>query len=125
MCQNCLFLRKEQHCKFMKKKIILAFACAVTILAISVGAYWYYHPTHFSYNDRFIIGSTSDDIIERYGEFSKEWLNDNGEINRAAYLIRDNTSDVIMNDDGSLWYEINFEGGVAVEVRLQEGWYGG
>lgn len=40
-------------------------------------------------------------------------------------MIRENTPELIMSYDNSLWYEIYFENGVAVKVNLLEGWYGG
>lgn len=109
----------------MKKKIIISSICAVVVLALSIGIYWYDHPTHYKFNDRFIVGNTEEKIIEKYGEFSKERRNDDGEIQYATYMVRDNTPDLIMSYDNSLWYEIYFENGIAVQVRLQEGWYGG
>ena len=94
-------------------------------LALSIGIYWYYHPTHYKFNDRFIIGSTAGEIIEKYGEFSKEYRNDDGEIRYGTYMIRDDTPELIMGYDNSLWYEIYFENEIATKVRLQEGRYGG
>lgn len=109
----------------IKKKIIIASVCAVVVLALSIGTYWYYHPTHYKFNDRFILDSTEDQIVEKYGEFSKVHRNDDGEITYGTYMIRGNTPELIMGYDNSLWYEIYFENGIAVKVRLQEGWYGG
>ena len=40
-------------------------------------------------------------------------------------MIRDNTPEWIMSYDYSLWYEIYFENGVAVEVKLRKGYIGG
>ena len=78
------------------------------------------------FNDRFIIGSTAEEITDKYGEFSKKWVNEKtGELDVGFYMIRENTPELIMGYDNSLWYEIYFEDGVAVKVRLQEGWYGG
>ena len=87
--------------------------------------FWYYHPTHYRYNDRFIIGATEEKIAEKYGEFSRVFRNEEGAICRGIYMVRDNTPELIMSYDNSLWYEIYFENGIAVSVRLQEGWYGG
>ena len=85
----------------------------------------YYHPTHFAYNDRFIIGNTQEKIIEKYGEFYSTQKNSDGEITCGIYKIRDNTPELIMSYDDSLWYEIYFENGKAVEVKLREGYIGG
>ena len=38
---------------------------------VAVSVFFYYHPTHFRYNDRFIIGSTITEIVERYGDFDR------------------------------------------------------
>ena len=109
----------------MKKKILISAICAVVILALSIGIFWYYHPTYYKYNDRFIIGNTDEKIIEKYGEFSVVYHNEENEITCGIYKIRDNTPELIMSYDDSLWYEIHFKNGIAVKVRLQEGWYGG
>ena len=108
----------------MKKKIMIIFASCVLIV-LSICAFKYYHPTHFAYNDRFIIGNTQDNIVEKYGEFYGIHTNDDGEISCGTYMIRDNTPDLIMSYDESLWYEIYFENGVAVKVTLREGYIGG
>lgn len=93
---------------------------------LSIGIYWYIHPTHYNFNDRFIIGNSAEKITDKYGEFSKEFLDDETEkLTRAFYLIRDNNPELIMSYDNSLWYEIYFENGIAVKVNLREGWYGG
>ena len=109
----------------MKKKMLVASLCAVVILAVAIGIFWYYHPTHVNFNDRFILGNTEENIVERYGAFASIRRNEAGEITRGVYMIRDNTPEMIMGYDNSLWYEIYFKNGVAVSVRLQEGWYGG
>ncbi len=109
----------------MKKKILITSICAIIVLALSIGIFWYYHPTYYKYNDRFIIGNTAEEIIEEYGEFSVVRRNEVGDMFCGVYKIRDNTPELIMSYDNSLWYEIYFEDGIAVSVRLQEGWYGG
>ncbi len=109
----------------MKKKILIISVCLLLILSLSVGVYWHYHPTHFLYNDRFILGNTKENIVERYGEFSKTWENENGKTVYGNYMIRDNTPEMVMSYDNSLWYEIYFENEIAVKIKLQEGWYGG
>ena len=109
----------------MKKKIIIILAIVILIIATFVGIFKYYHPTHFAYNDRFIIGNTQENIEEKYGEFYGTQKNDNDEITCGIYMIRDNTPEWIMSYDNSLWYEIYFEDGVAVKVKLREGYIGG
>ena len=107
------------------KKILITSACSIIALAISVGVFWYCHPTHYKYNDRLIIGNTSEKITERYGEFYYVSYNEAGDIYCATYMIRDNTPEMIMSYDDSLWYEIYFLNGIAVRVSLREGYPGG
>ena len=109
----------------MKKKMILDATCVFMVLALTVGVYWYFHPTHYKFNDRAILGSTEGEILAKYDAFSKEARDADGNIQYAAYQLRENTPELIMSYDNSLWYEIYFENGVAVKVRLQKGWYGG
>ena len=109
----------------MKRKIIFSSACAIFIFALLIGIFWYYHPTHCKFNDRFIIGNTAEEIIERYGAFSNSHSNEKGEITYGTYMIRDNTPELIMSYDNSLWFEIYFDDGIAVNVRLQKGRHGG
>ena len=109
----------------MKKKIIIISAIVILIIATFVGVFKYYHPTHFAYNDRFIIGNTQEKIEERYGKFNGTRTNNDGVITWGVYMIRDNTPELIMGYDDSLWYEIYFEDGVAVRVELREGYIGG
>ena len=109
----------------MKKKIIIILVSVVLIVVAFICVFKYYHPTHFLYNDIFIIGNTQEKIIEKYGEFDGTSTNNNGEITYGVYMIRDNTPELIMSYDNSLWYEIYFEEGKAVKVYLREGYRGG
>jgi len=63
----------------MKKKIIFILASCILIVVAFICVFKYYHPTHFLYNDRFIIGNTQEKIIEKYGEFNGTRTNNNGE----------------------------------------------
>lgn len=109
----------------MKKKLLIISASLLLIFAIGIGVYVHYHPTYFFYNDSFILGNTPENIIGRYGEFTIARKNASGEIVYGAYMIRDNTPELIMSYDNSLWYEVYFGNGTAYEVRLQEGRRGG
>ena len=109
----------------MKKKIIFILASCILIVVAFICVFKYYHPTHFLYNDRFIIGNTQEKIIEKYGEFNGTRTNNNGETTYGVYMIRDNTPELIMGYDDSLWYEIYFEDGIAVKVELRKGYIGG
>ena len=109
----------------MKKKIFISSLCAVIVFVLLLGAFRYYHPTHHKFNDRFVIGSTEEKIVDKYGVFSNSHHNEAGEITYGTYMIRDNTPELIMSYDDSLWYEIYFCDGVAVEVKLRKGYLGG
>ena len=103
----------------MKKKILIDAAGLILIIAFFGGMFWYYHPTHYQFNDRFIIGRTKQDIIEKYAEPYSS-----GE-SSMTYKIRDNTPEWVMSYDDSLWYEIYFHDGIAEYVKLREGYLGG
>ena len=108
----------------MKKRIILLLS-AVLIVVAFICVFQYYHPTHFAYNDRFIIGNTKAAIEEKYGVFHSIHENDNGELICGIYMVRDNTPELIMGYDNSLWYEIYFQNEIAVDVQLRKGYIGG
>lgn len=109
----------------MKGKRNIVGILIVLIFAISLCAFRYYHPTHFMYNDRFVIGNTQENIIERYGNFYGMCQDKDGEISCGIYMIHDNTPEMMMSYDDSLWYEIYFENDIAVEVKLRKGHIGG
>ncbi len=103
-----------------KKKLLLSISIFATlILSVCVGVFRYYHPTHYKFNDRFVIGSTSDEIIKEYGEpySSNEYA--------ITYMIHDNTPEIIMSYDNSLWYIITLDNRVATKVSLRKGYLGG
>ena len=108
----------------MKKKIIFG-ALAAVMLAAGFGIWRWSHPTHFRYNDRFVLGSTEAEITARYGDFHRRGTGPDGSICLGVYMIRDNTPELIMSYDDSLWYEITFENGRAVDIWLQKGVRGG
>ena len=108
----------------MKQKWALLLGAAA-ILLVAVCAFCYCHPTHYSYNDRFVIGSTKENIVDRYGAFYEEEMDQSGALYRAVYQIRDNTPELIMGYDDSLWYEVYFENEIAVRVELRRGYIGG
>ena len=109
----------------MKKKMMVILGSFVLAVVAFICVFKYYHPTHFVYNDRFIIGNTQERIVEKYGDFYGTDKNIDGEIICGIYKIRDNTPELIMSYDNSLWYEIYFENGVAVKVKLRVGYIGG
>jgi hypothetical protein len=52
----------------------------VAVLIAAVCVFSFIYPTHYPYNDRFVLGSTRDEIIAKYGEFWLEELNSQGEL---------------------------------------------
>jgi hypothetical protein len=111
--------------QYMKKKLLIVLAAIVLVIGTSISVFKYYHPTYHTYNDRFVIGSTPEQIVERYGEFHNVWYDTMGNVSGATYMIHDNTPELIMGYDDSLWYDIDFDDGIAVSVKLREGWIGG
>ncbi len=107
------------------KRIIAVALSLFCLLLVCGGIFRYLHPTHFAYNDRFILGNVKEAIVNRYGEFSREYTSESNTLVKAEYQIRDNTPELIMSYDNSLWYEIYFQDGVAVKVALREGYIGG
>ena len=109
----------------MKKKILSFSVGGAAVLVLLGGVYWYHHPTHYKYNDRFIVGNTEENITERYGAFSKTAMDESGETVFGAYMVKDDSAELVMSYDDSIWYEICFEDGIAVTVELQKGQRGG
>lgn len=98
----------------------------MTILLLTlIAIYWYNHPTCYLYEDRWIIGKTADEIIERYGEFdSNTPLLTNGY--RGGYLVRRDSTDWWGDHIYPMFYHIYFdENGIAYKVSLKEMGIGG
>ncbi len=101
------------------KKSIAVIAVIFVLVVASIGIFWWYHPTHASFNDRFVLGNTRDNIIDRYGQPYSTTATS------LTYKVKDNTPELFMSYDNSLWYVVTFESGVAIDVHLQEGTPGG
>ena len=113
--------------KSTKKQIITLFsviASALLIVVTAVSLFKYNYPTHYPYKDREIIGCTPEEIEAKYGEFWALYRNEENVPTAAEYMIREDYTDYLGNDD-SLSYYIVFKDGVAVRVRLQKGRPGG
>lgn len=106
--------------KFRLGAIITSLIC-FTIMSF----FWYFHPTHYKYNDRFIVGRSAKQIVERYGEFDKVFYSDEGtEISAAGYV----TEPAKVGFLGTSWpkyYMIRFSEGIAVSVEIESGGWGG
>lgn len=112
----------------MKKKthLLAILLSAVTLIAVSVCMYHHNHPTHYRFNDSFIIGSTLEDITEKYGDFDRRMGDVNDERFSVYYMIHADTPELIFDGrDNSRWYGIHFEDGIAAKVYVMDGWYGG
>ena len=109
----------------MRKIGVWLAAGTVAAGILLAGLWWYVHPTHYKYNDRFILGSTEQEIVARYGNFYRRSNGVNGELGAGEYLIREDTPEWIMGKDNSLWFVIHFRDGVAVETEVREGTPGG
>ncbi len=102
----------------MKKSIAIT-AVLLVLTVASIGIFWWYHPTHAAFNDRFVLGNTMDNIIGRYGQPYSTTATS------LTYKVKDNTPELFMSRDDSLWYVVTFEDGIATDVSLREGTPGG
>lgn len=93
------------------------------VLVLSIGAYWYFHPTHYKFNDRFIIGNTKKNIIEKYGEFAYGEYDESGVYLHAEYLASHYNQPTYLYGLNRKWYVIEFENDVAMKVEIREGAY--
>ncbi len=54
-----------------RKKAVITVATIVSLLACFAVAFKCTHPTHYLYNDAWIIGKTAEQIQQRYGEYDE------------------------------------------------------
>ena len=76
-------LSQDERKKWKKRLMI---ALVVTILLGGL-AFWACHPTHYRYNDRFILGNTMQAVKNRYGEFDEVVQDTHGRVIRGAYYL--------------------------------------
>ncbi len=107
------------------KKLFVVILSIILVFAVCGGAFWYYHPTHYKFNDRFIIGNTKEKIIEKYGKPYRENSGITENVFLLEYKIKGNTSEIVMGYDDSLWYVIVFKDNKAEKVYLRKGNIGG
>lgn len=103
----------------MKKTRLKYVTICIGILIVFVvisGIYcWYTHPTHYRYNDYYVIGNDVEHIQKRYGEFDCiRYSNEDGQVYYADYLVKD--TDRWGNPP--LYYAIEFRDGKAVSVTI-------
>lgn len=97
------------------KNLILVFSLTIAfaLIIIIIGIYVYFHPTHYKYNDRFVIGNTYEEIQDRYGVFSHVlYYYGNGKLSTGAYYVGERY-------DLPEFYIIEFdEDGIAYKVEV-------
>ena len=116
------YIRKSNKKQIITLLSVIASALLIVVTAVSLFKYNY--PTHYPYKDREIIGCTPEEIEAKYGEFWALYRNEENVPTAAEYMIREDYTDYLGNDD-SLSYYIVFKDGVAFKVRLQKGRPGG
>lgn len=117
-----LFLRKRRKKMFAVFSGILAVIIAAVIC---VQIFFYYHPTHYKFNDRFILGNTRENIEEKYGKL--ELYANSGEYAMVGrYLAEKGYPDITLESFLGApmydrYYSIYFdENGIAQKVELIE-----
>ena len=107
----------------MKKKIVISCVCIFIVLVLSIGVYWCFHPTHYKFNDRFIIGNSKDNIIEKYGEFDYSKYDESGNYLYAEYVASHYNYPKYTPGLIRKRYIIEFENDIATNVEIREGEY--
>ena len=98
-----------------KKWIIIGTILLLMVTIISVMSY-YASRVHWKYNDKWIIGQTKEEIIERYGEFDRDFSN----TYKGYFLYRDDKSFMGLSGNGvNMYYYIIFdENDIAIKVYV-------
>lgn len=112
--------------KFTKKKILtIAIIIIVTFTFASIGIYWYKHPTHYLYEDDWIIGKDADQIEQRYGSYDINWETIYGSLIKG-YCVKPSTTDWWGDATWPEYYMIYFDkNGKAYKVDVVVGGWGG
>ncbi len=112
--------------KFFNKKVLYFTTVILAVLMIFIGRFWYLHPTHYRYNDKFIIGSSVNEVIERYGDFDKVFYTDESEndIGWGGYIVVP-AKVGFLGTSFPKYYMIEFRNGKAVRVSIEIGGWGG
>ena len=80
------------------------------LLLSSCVVFFVSHRTYLKYNDWCIIGRSYDEIVERYGEFDRDYIG-----MRGYYIGKDKSP--VMNSHQDMYYWIEFdENDIATEV---------
>ena len=108
--------------KDIKKRTIIIILTIIVVFAIGfIGIYWYNHPTHYLFEDRWIIGKDAVQIQERYGKYDKDLNTEKG------YCVQPYRTDFFFGEPvWAKYYMIYFnENGNAYKVDVVEWAIGG
>ena len=108
--------------KITKKAVVIIVITMITTFTIALASvYWYNHPTHYLYNDHWIIGKSISEIEKRYGVFDKHFGNSS-----KGYCVKPSTTDWWGDATWPEYYMIYFnENGKAYKVDIVVGGWGG
>lgn len=111
----------------INKKMIVAIAITITLILIIalIGVYWYTHPTHYLYEDRWIIGKNAEQIEQRYGSYDYNSETIYGSLIKG-YCVKPSTTDLWGDATWPKYYMIYFdEEDKACKVEVVLGGWGG
>ena len=117
--------------KRIKRKyfLITAVVILIAVIAICIWQFRITHPTHPKFNDKFILGSTAEEIIDKYGDFYSygSVKSITGEMTAVGvYKAQEKLLLWPFYYQVDAYYYINFDkDGKAFEVYLEEGLPGG
>lgn len=100
--------------KITKKAIVVIAIAIITVFTLTlIGVYRYNHPTHYLYNDHWIIGKNISEIEQRYGNYDIE-----GSL-KKGYCVKPTTIDWWGDATWPQYYMIYFdENGKAYKVDI-------
>lgn len=122
-----LWIKREKIKAFLNKGVNPAIITAL-VVCLLFGMFHFLPKS--KYDERFVVGKTVDEIVERYGEYDLiHYLNhdnkDPTNIAHIGYLITA-AKPGFMDRDPAKYYFIFFKDGVAVRVRMvnvgEDGW---
>lgn len=109
-----------------KKTIVVTMITVIMMVTITlIGTYWHNHPTHYLYEDGWIIGKNADQIEQRYGSYDINWETIYG-LQIKGYCVQTSTTDRWGDATWPEYYMIYFdENGKAYKVEIVVGGWGG
>lgn len=120
-------LCKEKIKKRGKTVTVIIFTLLIILLITVAFVYWRSHPTHYKFEDGWVMGNNKEEIVKRYGLFDKlNYKTKNGKetdiIYSAGYLVKkgDFYSSLPTPEQ---YYLIYFdEQGVAIDITIRDYW---